>query len=73
MDFRKFENKIDVSDWLVETDDGYAPIKTIGKTIPYKVFEIETNLGKRLRCADTHILFDSEWDEIYAKDLNKEV
>lgn len=72
MDFRKFENKIDVSDWLVETDNGYAPIKTIGKTVPYKVFEIKTNLGKRLRCADTHILFDSEWDEIYAKDLNKD-
>ena len=69
---RKFENKIDVSDWLVETDNGYAPIKSIGKTVPYKVFEIKTCLGKCLRCADTHILFDSEWDEIYAKDLNKD-
>lgn len=68
--YRKFISKINVSDWDILTDEGFAPIKNIGKTVPYKVVEVKTESGKTLRCADTHILFDTEYDEIFAKDLN---
>lgn len=68
---RKFEETLDVRDWLVETDKGFSPIKRIGKTIPYDVYKITTSRGRKLLCADTHILYDTEYDEVYAKDLNK--
>lgn len=69
---RKFEETYDVSDWEIETDMGWSSIKNIGKTIPYEVLEIETVLGKKLKCADDHILFDDTYDQIFAKDLNKD-
>ncbi len=70
--YRKFIDKFDVSDWEIETDHGFSPIKSIGKTIPYEVFEVKTERDKILHCADTHILFDTEYDEVFAKDLNKD-
>lgn len=68
--YKKFIDKINVNDWEIETDHGFVPIKTIGKTIPYDVYLVRTETGKQLRCADTHILFDTEYDEIFVKDLN---
>ena len=68
--YKKFIDKINVDDWEIETDHGFVPIKTIGKTIPYDVYLVRTETGKQLRCADTHILFDTEYDEIFVKDLN---
>lgn len=69
---RKFEETFDVSDWEVETDTGWSTIKKIGKTIPYDVWEVKTTLGKTLKCADDHILFDDTYEQIFAKDLNKD-
>jgi KaiC/GvpD/RAD55 family RecA-like ATPase len=69
---RKFEESFNVSDWEVETDMGWSPIKRIGKTIPYDVWEVKTINGKKLKCADDHILFDDTYDQIFAKDLNKD-
>lgn len=70
--YRKFIDKFDVSDWEIETDHGFSPIKAIGKTVKYDVWKVSTESGKTLRCADTHILFDTEYDEVFAKDLNKD-
>lgn len=70
--YRKFIEKIDVSEWDVLSDKGFVPIKTIGKTVEYDVWKVKTESGKELKCADTHILFDTEFDEIFAKDLNKD-
>jgi hypothetical protein len=69
---RKFEETFNVSDWEIETDMGWSSIKNIGKTIPYEVLELETVTGKKLKCADDHILFDDTYDQIFAKDLNKD-
>ncbi len=69
---RKFEESFDVNDWEIETDTGWSPIKRIGKTIPYDVWEIKTISGKSIKCADDHILFDDTYDQIFAKDLNKD-
>jgi len=70
--YRKFIDKFDVDDWEIKTDNGYKPIKAIGKTVPYEVWEVKTERGRTLRCADTHILFDTEFDGVFAKDLNKD-
>jgi hypothetical protein len=69
---RKFEETFDVSDWEVETDSGWSSINRIGKTIPYDVWKVQTETGKELTCADTHILFDDTYDQVYVKDLNRD-
>ena len=68
---RKFIDVIDTDEWEIETDKGFLPIKSIGKTIEYDVYEVETQFGKSIKCADTHIFFDEAFSEIFAKDLNK--
>lgn len=69
---RKFEESYNIKDWEVETDTGWSSIKNIGKTIPYDVWEVKTTSGKSIKCADDHILFDDTYDQIFAKDLNKD-
>ena len=64
---RKFVESIDVSDWEVETEDGFVDIISSNKTIEYEVYEIILDNGLRLKCADTHILIDSDYNEIFAK------
>ena len=66
---RKFTEIIDVTDYEVETDDGFADIVSINKTIPYLKYIIKTSSGKELECADDHILFTEELEEKFAKDF----
>ena len=68
--YRKFIEKTDVSDWDILSDKGFVPVAAVGKTVPYGVLKVTTESGKSVRCADTHIFFDTEFDEIFAKDLN---
>lgn len=66
---RKFIDSIELEDeWEIESDDGWVPITHIHKTVPYTEWEIQTATGN-LICADTHILYDENLNEIYAKDL----
>lgn len=70
LDFeRKFIDTIDIDDWLVETDSGWSDIKAIGKTIEYNEWKLKTENGLELICADTHIVFDDNMDEVFVKDL----
>lgn len=62
----------DYSDWEIETDCGWSDIKSVGKTVKYEVWEVKTESGKILLCADNHILFDDSFSEIFVKDLNKD-
>jgi hypothetical protein len=66
----KYEDYFEIYDWEIETDKGWSSIKGIGKTVPYEVWELETNQGKKLKCADTHIVFNELWRETFVKDLN---
>jgi hypothetical protein len=65
---RKFIETIDVSDWEIETEEGYKPILLSNKTIEYKVFKIVLDSGLELQCADNHILITDDNIEIFAKD-----
>lgn len=69
---RKWLDFFDVNEWEIETDKGFSSILKIGKTIPYEIWEIETISGKKLKCADTHILFNESYQEVFVKDLNKD-
>jgi len=65
---RKFIESYDVSEWEIETDTGWESISHSHKTIEYDVWKIETEDGSFLECADTHIVFDENMNEIFVMD-----
>ena len=66
---RKFINSIELTDWEIETDTGWEDITHIHQTIPYQKWKFQTETGLFLECADDHIIFDSQYNEIFVKDL----
>jgi len=64
----KFIEEKNLSDWNVETEDGFKPIISTNKTIEYEVFEIILEDDLSLKCADTHILIKEDYEEVYAID-----
>lgn len=64
----KFIDTIELDDWQVETDTGWSDIKAIGKTIEFDEWEIKTD-NNNITCADTHIIFNENMDEVFVKDL----
>lgn len=65
----KFTDSINLSDWEVLTDTGYHDVSFIHKTVPYQVWRIVLQNGLELECADDHIVFDENMNEIFVKDL----
>jgi len=60
---------IGVSEHHIKTPTGYAPIKTVYKTVPYTVYEVQTESGKTLKCADKHkLMFRGK--EFYSLECN---
>ena len=65
-------------EWEVETDNGWVEIKAVGKTVPYRIYQLETT-GHELLCADNHIVYREisdrlsflgfEFEEIFVADL----
>lgn len=55
--YDKFIEAYDVEDMQVLTPDGYVKIEGIGKTILFDEWELYTSGGKKLICADKHILY----------------
>lgn len=65
---RKFIEVHETSDWEILTDKGWADVVSSNKTIEYRRFKLVTESGKFLDCADDHIIFTRENEEIFAKD-----
>ena len=65
---RKFINTWNIENFEIETDTGWVDIVSLNKTIPYKKYKIETESGLTLECADTHIVFDENMNEVFVKD-----
>lgn len=65
---RKFTDIISLKNWQVETENGWEDIESINKTVPYRKFTISTESGKKLQCADDHIVIDEFGNEVLAKD-----
>lgn len=67
--YKKFIETFDVSDWEVQTDKGWTDVKEIGKTIEYTEWVLKTTDGFELVCADNHIVFDINFNEVFVKNL----
>jgi hypothetical protein len=65
---RKFIETFKVHDYEIKTDKGWEDIHAIGKTIPYKIWEITTK-SFNLKCADKHLVFDKNMESIYVDKL----
>lgn len=52
----------------VLSDTGYEHIESIHQTIQYKIWNVNTN-SFSIKCADNHILFLSNFTEIFVKNL----
>ena len=66
---RKFTSIVELDDWSVLTDTGWHPCTHINQTIEYEVWYLILENGMHFGCADTHIVFDSNLNEIFVKDL----
>ena len=71
---RKFIESIKSKGFKVKTDTGWSDIKYCHKTVDYDVWELRTTRHS-LKCADTHIVFNSNsnndvLDEVFVKDLS---
>jgi hypothetical protein len=67
--WKKITKTTKISDYEVLTDNGYVDIINIHETIPYEVYHLKLSNGKELKCADNHIIFDEQLNEIFVKDL----
>lgn len=65
---RKFINTWNIENFEIETDTGWADIVSLNETIQYKKYKIKTESGLTLECADTHIVFDENMNEVFVKD-----
>lgn len=66
---KKILSTLELESMLVKTNTGYSQPTHIHKTQPYHIYKIVTSNGKRLECADLHILIDENMNEIVCKDL----
>jgi len=66
---KKITKSIEVSDYEVETPNGWVDIKSLHETIEYQVYELTLDDGRTLKCADNHIIININGDEIFVKDL----
>ena len=70
---KKFLDEIDIDHLDIEvlTDTGYHPIKSINKTKAFKIYRIfDVDGSVLLECADNHIVFNENMEEVFVKDLH---
>lgn len=65
---KKFIKSIKLSDYEIETEDGWKDITHIHKTILYDVWIIRTK-NYELRCADEHIVMSENFEQVYVENL----
>lgn len=66
---KKITKTTKVSDYEVLTDDGFVDIEALHETIPYEVYHLKLADGKELKCADNHIVFNKNMEEVFIKNL----
>lgn len=67
----KFVDSVDVgaNRYQVLTDTVFGDIKAVHKTVEYDVWVLETE-NHRLECADEHIVFDKDFNQVLVRNLN---
>lgn len=66
---KKITKTTKISGYEVLTDYGFVDIEALHETIPYEVYHLKLTDGKELKCADNHIVFDLNFNEVFVKDL----
>lgn len=66
---KKFIESLSADDISVMTDTGWEPVIASHKTIQYQIWNVKLTNGYELNCADEHILFDENYQEVFVKDL----
>jgi hypothetical protein len=66
---RKFTEVYDASEWSINTDSGWQPLIDVKQTIEYEIWELYLDNGSILKCADDHIVFTEDYEEIFVKNL----
>lgn len=66
----KITEEFQIEGFSVSSDSGQISVKKSFKTKEFEVFEIETEDGHKLRCADNHILFGEYKFEYFLKELS---
>jgi hypothetical protein len=67
---KKIIDSYDIKDYEILTDDGFVDVVSLHQTIPYKVFELTLYNGYKIKCADTHVFFNKNFNEIFLNQLN---
>lgn len=67
---KKILYSIKTNNLKVKTDTGFQPVSEIHLTQPFDVYRIDLD-KYYLECADNHIVFDKDFNEIFVKDLKK--
>lgn len=67
---RKFTGRAPLSGWQVESEHGFEDIREVLKTVPYRMVEVTLGDGRRLLCADDHILIAADGSQVFAKDAD---
>ena len=52
------------------TDTGYKELSAVMTTKPFDIYTITLENGYSLDCADNHILFDKDYNEVFVKELS---
>lgn len=66
--YRKFISSCMTDQYEILTDTGWADCIAVHKTIPYKIWRLVTE-NHSLLCADNHIVFNENMEEIFVKNL----
>jgi len=67
---KKITKSKKISNYEVLTDEGFVDIEALHETIPYEVYHLKLNDGKELKCADNHIVFDKNMNQVFVKNLS---
>ena len=70
IDFKILSARVFKDDVYVKTDSGKSKVASVNLTQPYTKYSMYLENGLYLDCADTHIVFDSNMNQVYIKDLN---
>jgi hypothetical protein len=67
--YRKYLDVKEASEWEIDTDEGWVDINSVSLTKEYEVWSIKTEKNKVLNCADDHIVFKQNNEQIFVKNL----
>jgi ATP-dependent Clp protease ATP-binding subunit ClpC len=63
-ELKKITKSVDMSGFSILTDNGFEKLEKLHETIPYEVYHLKLSNGKELKCADNHIVFTVNGDDI---------